>query len=151
MQGQMTIERLNEYTETVTELDFLLKKKEFLKERIAALKSPDYTKSKVTCGKKQDISEQERYVITLEKINKKINDYKYKVLPEHEAIKTAISKIKKWQYRKVLVYRYLEKWKWSQIIAEFFEFEDDFDEEKNFKYKEKIMYWHRKALKELIK
>ncbi len=147
----MTIstERLNDYTEIVKELDFLLKKKERLKERIDSLKSPDYTKIKVSTGETRKTSEQEYYVISLEKINHKIDEYKAWLIPEHETIKQEIARVKKWQYRKILVYRYLEKWKWSEIIRDFFEFEDDFEEEKDFKYKEKIMYWHRRALKEL--
>ena len=147
----MTIstKRLLDYTEIVKELDFLLNKKERIKERISLLKSPNYADTKVTTGGKKNISEEENYVIKLEKINKKIDEYKAWLLPEHNRIKQEIGMIKKWQYRKLLVYRYLEKWKWSEIIQEFFEFEDDFDEEKDFKYKEKIMYWHRQALKEL--
>ena len=147
----MTIstKRLLDYTEIVKELDFLLNKKERIKERISLLKSPNYADTKVTTGGKKNISEEENYVIKLEKINKKIDEYKAWLLPEHNRIKQEIGMIKKWQYRKLLVYRYLEKWKWSEIIQEFFEFEDDFDEEKDFKYKEKMMYWHRQALKEL--
>ncbi len=144
----ITLERLNDYTEIVKEMDFLLKKKEQLKARLEALKSPDYTKPKVT-GSESKTSEQEHYVISLERINKKIDEYKSWLLPEHERIKHEIANIKKWQYRKLLVYRYLEKWKWSEIIKEFFEFEDDFEDEKDCKYKEKVMYWHRRALKEL--
>lgn len=147
----MTIstKRLLDYTEIVKELDFLLNKKERIKERISLLKSPNYADTKVTTGGKKNISEEENYVIKLEKINKKIDEYKAWLLPEHNRIKQEIGMIKKWQYRKLLVYRYLEKWKWSEIIQEFFEFEDDFDEQKDFKYKEKMMYWHRQALKEL--
>ncbi len=145
----LTTQRLNDYTEIVKELDFLLRKKEQIKERLNALKSPDYREIKVTKGTKNKTSEQETYVIKLEKINRKIDEYKAWLLPEHETIKQEIARIKKWQYRKLLVYRYLEKWKWSEIIQDFFEFEDDFEAEKDFKYKEKIMYWHRRALKEL--
>ena len=145
----ITTERLNDYTEIVKELDFLLRKKEQIKERLNSLKSPDYKRIKVTEGTKGKTSEQENYVIKLEKINRKIDEYKAFIVPEHETIKREIARIKKWQYRKLLVYRYLEKLKWSEIIQDFFEFEDDYEEEKDFKYREKVMYWHRKALKEL--
>ena len=145
----ITTERLNDYTEIVKELDFLLRKKEQIKERLNMLKSPNYMETKVMKGSKNKTSEQETYVIKLEKINRKIDEYKAFLVPEHETIKRGIARVKKWQYRKLLVYRYLEKWKWSEIIQDFFEFEDDFEAEKDFKYKERIMYWHRRALKEL--
>ena len=145
----ITTERLNDYTEIVKELDYLLKEKEKIKERISVLKSPNFEEPKVTTGGKKTVSEEENYVIKLEKINKKIDEYKAWLLPAHNEIKHEIARIKKWEYRRLLVWRYLEKWKWSEIIREFFEFEEDFDEEKDFKYKEKIMYWHRRALKEL--
>ncbi len=150
MPAKLTLDMLNDYTEDVRELDFLLRKKEFIKEKISALKSPDYGKSRVTSGNGTRTSEQEHYVIALEKINNKIEQCKMRILPEHEFIKKSIAAVKKWQYRRLLVYRYLEKWKWAQIIEEFFEFEEDYDEEKNFKYKEKILYWHRQALKALV-
>lgn len=58
--------------------------------------------------------------------------------PEHKIIKTQIARIKKWNYRKILVYRYLEKWKWSDIISDFFGFEEDFEEEKMVNTKKKF-------------
>ncbi len=145
----ITTQQLRDYTEIVKELDFLLRKKEQIKERLSVLKSPNYKEIKVKEGNRSKISEQENYVIKLEKINKKIDEYKTWLIPEHAKIKEEIARIKKWQYRNILVYRYLEKWKWSEIIQEFFEFEDDYEEEKDFKYRERIMYWHRKALTEL--
>ena len=104
-----------------------------------------------TSGNSARTSEQEHYVLALQKINKKIDEYKAWLLPEHQIIKTQIARIKKWNYRKILVYRYLEKWKWAEIVQDFFEFEDDYKEEKDTKYKEKVMYWHRQALAELEK
>lgn len=84
--------------------------------------------------------------MTLQKINARIDELKFKLAKEHEIIKAAIAKVKKWNYRKILVLRYLEKRKWSEIIEEFFGLEEDFDEEKNYKYKDKIFYWNRQAL-----
>ena len=89
--------------------------------------------------------------MTLQKINTKLADYESWLKPEKEIIKTQIARIKKWNYRKILVLRYIEKWKWSEIIDEFFGFESDFEEEKNNKYKDKILYWNRQALSELEK
>lgn len=149
MYEHITLKRLDDYSEIVKELDFLLKQKEGIKAKINSLSGIDYSKIKVTTGNQQKISEQEHYVMALETINKKIDEYRVWLLPEHKIIKTQIARIKKWNYRKILVYRYLEKWKWSDIISDFFGFEEDFEEEKNGKYKEKVLYWHRQALKEL--
>lgn len=147
----ITIERLNNYTEIVKELDFLLKQKQSLIDKIGTLKSVDFSKIKVTSGNGQKLSEQERFAITLEKINKKIDEYKAWLPPEHSIIKAQFSRIKRWEYRKLLVLRYLEKWKWNEIIDEFFSFEADFEEEKELKYKDTVMRWHRQALADLEK
>lgn len=151
MYEPITIKRLDDYTEIVKELDFLLRKKEQIKAKLGILSGIDYSKIKVTAGNGQKTSEQEHYVMALQKINKKIDEYKAWLVPEHQIIKTQIARVKKWNYRKILVYRYLEKWKWSEIIQDFFEFEDDFEEEKNLKYKDKIFDWNRRALAELEK
>ena len=89
--------------------------------------------------------------MSLQKINAKIADYESWLKPEKEIIKTQIARIKKWHFRKILVLRYIEKWKWLEIIDEFFGFEDDFEDEKNLKYKDKIFDWNRRALAELEK
>ena len=49
----ITTERLNDYTEIVKELDYLLKQKEKIKERISILKSPNFEEPKVTTGGKK--------------------------------------------------------------------------------------------------
>lgn len=149
MYEPITVKRLEDYTEIVKELDFLLKQKEQLTHQIGLLSSIDYSKIKVTTGNGTKLSEQERYAMKLQRINSKIEEYKAWLPKEHLIIKTQISRVTKWNYRKILVLRYLEKWKWNEISDEFFGFEDDFQEEKDTKYKDKIMYWHRQALKEL--
>ena len=153
----ITIPRLNEYTDKVKELDKLLEKKKKILERAAGTHGVDYSKIKVTAGNGNKTSEQERCVMALQKVNAEIEFLKHKcfgvygLLEEHAVIKTQIARIRKWNYRKVLVYRYLEKWKWSEIIQDFFEFEEDYDTEKDGKYKDIVMYWHRRALEELEK
>lgn len=147
----LTVERLNQYSENVKELDFLIRKRELLKKRLDGIQSIDFERTRVTSGNGRKTSPQEHYAISLEQINKRIDECTKYLASEHSLIKEKISAIAKWQYRKLLVYRYLEKLKWSEIIADFFEYEEDFEEEKDFKYKERILYWHRKALKELTK
>ena len=150
MYEPITIERLDNYAEIVKEYDYLLHQKNNLIKKLG-LKAVDYSKIKVTSGNGAKISEQEHYVMSLQKINAKIADYESWLKPEKEIIKTQIARIKKWHFRKILVLRYIEKWKWSEIIDEFFGFEDDFEDEKNLKYKDKIFDWNRRALAELEK
>ena len=151
MYEPITIERLDNYSEIEKEYKFLLRQKENLIKKIGTLSGVDYSKIKVTSGNGAKISEQEHYVMSLQKINSKITDYENWLKPEKEIIKTQIARIKKWHFRKILVLRYIEKWKWSEIIDEFFGFEDDFEDEKNLKYKDKIFDWNRRALAELEK
>ena len=150
MYEPITIERLDNYAEIVKEYDYLLHQKNNLIKKLG-LKAVDYSKIKVTSGNGAKISEQEHYVMSLQKVNAKIADYESWLKPEKEIIKTQIARIKKWHFRKILVLRYIEKWKWSEIIDEFFGFEDDFEDEKNLKYKDKIFDWNRRALAELEK
>ena len=151
MYEPITIERLDNYSEIEKEYKFLLRQKENLIKKIGTLSGIDYSKIKVTAGNGTKISEQEHYVMSLQKINSKLHEYEGWLPFEKEIIKTQIARIKKWHFRKILVLRYIEKWKWSEIIDEFFGFEDDFEDEKNLKYKDKIFDWNRRALAELEK
>lgn len=151
MYEPITIKRLDNYSEIEKEYKFLLRQKENLIKKIGTLSGVDYSKIKVTSGNGAKISEQEHYVMSLQKINAKLHEYEGWLPFEKEIIKTQIARIKKWHFRKILVLRYIEKWKWSEIIDEFFGFEDDFEEEKNLKYKDKIFDWNKAALAELEK
>ena len=151
MYEPITLQRLDDFAEVNKEYNFLLKQKAGLERKLNSLKSIDYSKIKVTSGNAHKDSEQERYAISLEKINKKLSEYSKWLEPEGKIIKTQIARVKQWNYRKILVYRYIEKWKWAEIIQDFFEFEDDYEAEKNNKYKDTVMYWHRRALEELEK
>ena len=146
----ITQERLDEYLEQVRILNQLLEKKQAIVSKLG-LHGLNYAKDKITSGNKLNLTEQERYVATLQKINNEIDEIKPKVEQEHKILVTQISRVNKYEYRKLLVYRYIERWKWSEIIQDFFEFEPDYEEQKSEKYHTKIMYWHRMALKKLQK
>lgn len=149
MYEPITIERLSAYVDGVKELDRLLYYKKGIEEKIGSLNGVDYSQTKVNTGKNQKISEQERFTIALEKVNKRIDEWKIWLNAEHEIIITQIARVKKWEYRKILVLRYVEGWKWAEVVQEFFEFEKDYEEEKHTKYRETIMRWNRNAIKEL--
>lgn len=147
----ITTERLDNYAEIVKEYETLLNHKKVLIEKIGTLKGVDYSGIKVQTGNGTKISEQEYYAMKLEQINSKLAEYEAWIPPEKEIIKTQIARVGKRDYRKLLVLRYIERWKWAEIIQEFFEFEADYEDQKHTKYKDTIMYWNRRALEELQK
>lgn len=147
----ITVERLKDYAEVLNELKELIRKKSLIKRRIGLLSSIAFAACKVTDGNSRKTSQQERYAMSVEAINGEINKYRAWILPEQEIIKSQISRIKKMKYRQVLYMRYIYRLKWSKITFEFFNLEEDFEEEKNGKYRDKIFDWHSQALKELEK
>lgn len=148
MYEPITIQRLDDFGAILREYESLKDQRYKLEKRLG-LSGIDYSKIKVTTGNGQKLSEQERFTIALQRINAKMLEYEQWLKPEKEIIVSQIARVKRHEYRKILVLRYVEKWKWNEIIHEFFWFEDDFDDEKNLKYKDKVLYWNRQALKEL--
>ena len=144
----ITIQRLDDFGAVMREYNDLKNQKYKLEKRLG-LSGIDYSKIKVTSGNGQKLSEQERFTIALQKINAKMLEYEQWLKPEKEIIIQQIARIKRQEYRKILVLRYIEKWKWSEIIQECFWFEADYEEQKQDKYKVKVLYWNRQALKEL--
>lgn len=144
----ITVQRLDDFGAVMREY-LNLKDKKYKLEKRLGLSGLDYSKVKVTSGNGQKLSEQERFTIALQKINTKMLEYEKWLKPEKAIIVTQIARVKRSEYRKVLVLRYIEKWKWSEIIQECFWFEADYEIEKQGKYKDKILFWNRQALKEL--
>ena len=149
MYEEITTERLDNFGAIVKEYETLLRHKKELIRRMGVLKAIDYSKDRVQSGNGHKMSEQERYAIALQKINDKIKDYEAWIPPEKEIIKNQIARVRNRDYRKLLILRYVEKWKWAEIVQEFFEFEQDYEEHKKDKYWDTLMYWNRQALKQL--
>lgn len=149
MYEPITIERLDAYLDGVKELHQLFEQKQAIEEKIGSLSGIDYTRTKVSSGNSPKDTEQERFAIALEKVNQRIDELKFWTKSEHSIITTQIARVKKWNYRKVLVLRYIEKWKWSEITQDFFWLESDYEEAKDTKYRETIMRWNRQAITEL--
>ncbi len=147
----ITLQRLDDFAEISQEYNELLERKKKMERRLNSLAAVDYSKIKVTSGDNKCISTQERYAVALEALNEEIHKYEGWLPREKEIIKNQIARISKPRYRQVLVLRYIERWKWSEIIEECFWYEDNFDEDKNGKYKDIVMYWNRRALEELEK
>lgn len=142
---------LKAYADNIRYLERLKNIRRFMRERIGNIQSVDFSKIKVINGNSQHTSEQKRYAIKLEKINKEIEELENWCNDTKQKILSNIRRIHKHEYRKILIYRYLELWKWAEIIQDFFEFEEDFEIEKDGKYKQNVMYWHRAAIQELEK
>lgn len=148
MNEPITVQRLDDFGAVMREYN-ALKLQKFKLEKRLGLSAVDYSKIKVTSGNSNRLSEEEKFVFALNRINNKLKEYEAWLLPEKEKIISQIARVKRQEYRKILVLRYIEKWKWSEIIQECFWFEADYEEEKQGKYKDKILYWNRQALKEL--
>jgi hypothetical protein len=141
----VNITRLNAYVNMVRKLDYLLKKKLNLEEKYSNVYGIDYERIKVDNGGRISASSPEKIAMALEKVNAEIDSLKWKVKEEHTIIKTQIARLPRWHYCELLVLRYLEGWKWSEITESFFGNEEDFEEEKE-KYKSKIMKWRAAAI-----
>lgn len=126
------------------------RQRDTLLKRINALKAVNYTSEKVTNGASSHLSEQERFAMKLEKINTTIKECESILFPAKERLKKQISRIKRAEYRKILILRYIERWKWSDIIEECYWYESDFDKSEQ-KWKDKIMQQNRAALSQLEK
>jgi hypothetical protein len=122
--------------------------REILSKKINSLKSVNYDSDKVTNGASSHLSEQERYSMKLERINSLIKECEEILFPAKERLKKQISRIKRAEYRKILILRYIERWKWSDVIEECFWYEDNFDKT-DPKWKDKIMQQNRAALQKL--
>lgn len=147
----ITLQRMSDFAEIQKEYQELLDRKKKMTARLSSLPAVDYTRVHVANGSSKPISAQERYVLALERLNAEIRKYEGWLPFEKEIIKNQIARISKPRYRQVLILRYLERWKWSEIIEECCWFEPDFEEEKHNKYKDIVMYWNRRALEELEK
>lgn len=151
MYEEITIERLHNFSELKKEYERLLRFRANLTQKIGTIHGIDYSKDRVQTGNGHKASEQEHFAESLERINFKIREVEAVLFPEKEIIKTQIARVPKRDYRKLLIFRYIEGWKWSEIVQEFFEFETDYEDEKLTKYRDTVMYWNRRALAELEK
>lgn len=151
---EITPQRLDNYSAIVREYETLLRHKKNLIEKIGVLHGVDYSRIKVQTGNGPKTSEQERYAMALQKINSKIAEYEAWLPSEKQIIKNQIARIANREnatdYRRILVLRYIEKWKFSEITQELFWLEADFEDNID-KYRDKTMRWHREALQELEK
>lgn len=146
----ITKDRLRTYLDKVQELNFLLQRKHNLEVK-NGLKGVDLSKTKVTNGSSKPFSTPEQFTIELERINNEVKKARAFLDTEHKELITQISRLKRWYWRRVIVYKYIEAWKMPEIIAYFFSDEDDYEVEKDLKYRKKIERWLDEGLENLQK
>lgn len=80
----------------------------------------------------------------------KYAQYRTWILQEQSLLKAAINKVSKPNYKDLLTMRYVYMYKWSKIQDIFFFDKADYYDNPE-KYREKIQYWHKAALLQLLK
>lgn len=141
-------ERLTNYRYIVQEYLQLLKDKADIQKRIGILKGIDYDKIKVQSGNGHKTSEQENYVMKLEKINKLIWGYQGWLPDEQKIIKNQLLRLTKPLYIELLTAYYINGKKWAVILDEKLSTRADFKD--NYaNYWKTLMDWRKSALKQL--
>lgn len=146
----ITKDRLIKYLDQVQELNFLLQKKHGLESK-SDIKGVDLSKTKVINGNSRPFSTPEKNAIELEKVNNEIKRVRAFLDKEHEELTTQITRLRRWYWRRAIVYKYIEAWKMSEIISYFFGDEKDYEVEKDFKYRKRVERWIDEAVDNLQK
>lgn len=144
----ITAERLLNYRYIVKEYLQLQQDKTNIIAKIGTLKGIDYDRIKVQPGNGHKTSEQEHYVIMLEKINKAIREYQGWLPNEQEIIKNQLYRLKNPLYAEILTAYYINGKKWAVILDEKLGTRIDFKD--NYpNYWKTLMEWRKSALKQL--
>ena len=158
MHEPITRERLDRYLDTCKTLAYYENKKRNLEQKIG-LSGIDYSKIKVTTGNGSKLSEQERYVSILERVNKEIDTLRAEVEPEHKIIVSQIRRINSSRSRTIITLKYIEK-RTTQELVEWFFCEDPLWNPENniteFKkspeyenYRRQYLLWQQKAIESI--
>lgn len=117
--------------------------------KINTLKSIDYSKDRVTNGASTHISEQERFAIKLEKVNKLILEAESVLIPAKKRLVEQIRRIKNPNLRAVLILYYVEYRKMKDIVEYLFDVQLDYEEKKDTTYLDCVKRWKREAIEKL--
>lgn len=147
---RITAERLINYRCIVQEYLQLCQDKAAIIDKIASLKGVDYNKIKVQSGNGAKTTQQEHYVITLERINKSIWAYQGWLPDEQKIIKTQINRLTNPLYIEIITAYFINGKKWDTILREKLGSRSDF--EANYtNYYRILMEWRKNALTQLEK
>lgn len=119
----------------------------------------DYSKIKVTAGNGHRLSEQERYVSILERVNHEIDAIRAEIEPEHEIIVNQIRRLKSSKSRTIITLKYIEGRSTQDLVEYFFCDDPLFNPENNltdFKkspeyenYRRQYLLWQQKAIEDI--
>lgn len=158
MHEPITRERLDRYLDSCKTLAYYEQKKRNL-ERKLGLSGVDYSKIKVTTGNGNKMSEQERHVLILERINKEITALRAEVKPEHDIIVAQIRRVNSSRSRTIITLKYIER-RTTQELVEWFFCEDplwnpdnnltEFKKTPEYEnYRRQYLLWQQKAIEDL--
>ena len=158
MHEPITRERLDRYLDNCKMLVYYEQKKRNLEKKVG-LSGVDYSKIKVTTGNGQKVSEQERYAIILERINKEISTLRAEIKPEHDIIIAQIRRVNSSRSRTIITLKYIEK-RSTQDLVEYFFCDDPLWNPNNnlqeFKktpeyenYRRQYLLWQQKAIEDI--
>ena len=113
-------DRLMRYKQYVSELNTLYERKHQL-EQTMGLSSYDFSKIKVTTNKRR-LTEEEQFVIRLEKINRKISEIEPIVRAGRLEFESQIERIAHldWRYKEILQSYYVDNVKAKEIVITLF-------------------------------
>lgn len=117
--------------------------------KINSLQAVNYAKDRVTNGSSIHVSEQERYAMKLEKINRLIAEAESVLLPAKNRLVAQIRRIKNPNFRAVLILYYVERRKITDIVEYLFDVQLDYEEKKDTTYLDCVKRWKREAIEKL--
>lgn len=158
MHEAITRERLDRYLDSCKALNTCEEKKRNLESKML-LSGIDYSRVKVTTGNGKKLSEQERYVTILERINKEISMLRAEIVPEHNIIVSQIKRINNYRSRTIITLKYIEK-RSTQELVEWFFCEDplwnpdnnlpEFKKTPEYEnYRRQYLLWQQKAIEDI--
>ena len=158
MYEPITRERLDRYLDNCKTLAHYEQKKRNLEKKVG-LSGIDYSKIKVTAGNGHKLSEQERYVAILERVNKEITVLRAELEPEHENIINQIRRLKSYKSRIIITLKYIEG-RSTQDLVEYFFCDDvlwnpegnlqDFKKSTEYEnYRRQYLLWQQKAIEDI--
>jgi len=144
----ITKEWLEWYGDAWRAYESFLREKKELERRISLIKGVVYDREKISSGHKY-ISQQERYVLKLERKNYEISECEKFLFPAKKRLIQQLSRLKKHSWRQVLILFYIERRKLTDIVEYIFELEPDFEEKKDGTYLDTVKRWKREAIAQL--
>lgn len=154
---QITRDRLSKYVDLCKTLVLLQKKKSNLEKKLG-LKGVNYSTTKVMSGTKKS-SEEERYVLLLERVNTEIKQIREQIEPEHQIIIEQIRRLKTSRSRTIITLRYIEGRSTQDLVEYFFADDilfnpnnniDDFKKTTDYEnFRRTYQRWQQDAVEEL--